>query len=89
MERLDEVFVLPTGAVTDDGPDKVVFIQDGDSFRAAKVVVRYQDHQFAVLDAKHSEIFPGDTVAMRGAFGLGLALKAGSGAADPHAGHQH
>lgn len=89
MERLDDVFVLPTGAVTDDGPDKVVFIQDGDSFRAAKVVVRYQDHQFAVLDAKHSEVFPGDTVATCGAFGLGLALKAGSGAADPHAGHQH
>lgn len=89
MQRIDEVFVLPSSAVTDDGPDKVVFLQDGDSFKAAKVVVRYQDHQFVVLDAKHSEVFPGDTVALRGAFGLGLALKAGSGAADPHAGHQH
>ena len=88
-EKLDNVFVLPSAAVTDDGPDKVVFIQDGDSFKTAKVVISYQDHEFAVLDGKHSELFPGDQVVQSGAFGLGLALKAGSGAIDPHAGHQH
>lgn len=88
-EKFDNVFVLPSAAVTDDGPDKVVFIQDGESFKQAKVVVCYQDHEFAVLDGKHSELFPGDNVVRRGAFGLGLALKAGSGAIDPHAGHQH
>ncbi|GEM_PF-4716791 len=88
-ELMQEVFVLPSSAVTDDGPDKVVFLQDGESFTSAKVVVRYQDDEVAVLDAKHSEIFPGDSVVQRGAFGLGLALQAGPGAVDPHAGHQH
>ena len=88
-EVMEEVFVLPSAAVTDDGPDKVVFLQDGESFKTTKVVVRYQDDEVAVLDAKHSELFPGDSVVQRGAFGLNLALKAGSGAVDPHAGHNH
>ncbi len=88
-ETMSNVFVLPAGAVTDDGPDKVVFIQDGESFRPTKVVVLYQDHEVVVLDSEHSELFPGDSVVQRGAFGLGLALKAGSGAVDPHAGHNH
>lgn len=89
VEKMENVYAFPSDAVTDDGPDKVVFIQDGESFKTSKVVVRYQDHEVAVLDADHSEIFPGDAVVQRGAFGLGLALKAGSGAVDPHAGHQH
>jgi hypothetical protein len=88
-EVLSDVYVLPSTAVTDDGPDKVVFLQDGESFKTARVVVRYQDEEIAVLDARHSELFPGDAVVQRGAFGLSLALKAGSGAADPHAGHNH
>lgn len=88
-EVMESVYVLPSAAVTDDGPDKVVFLQDGESFKPAKVVVRYQDDEVAVLDAKHSELFPGDRVVQSGAFGLNLALKAGSGTIDPHAGHSH
>ena len=36
-------------------------------------------------------VFPGDTIALRGAYALSLALQAGSGGgrADPHAGHHH
>lgn len=88
-EKFSNVFKLPAAAVTDDGPDKVVFIEDGDSFKAAKVVILHQDHEVAILDSKSSEIFPGDSVAQHGAFGLGLALKTGSGEVDPHAGHSH
>ena len=87
--KYEKVFVLPSDAVTDDGPDKVVFIEDGDSFKAVKVAILYQDHENAVIDSKNSEIFPGDSVVQHGAFGLGLAMKAGSGAVDPHAGHTH
>jgi len=89
LSRLNEVFVIPSAAVADDGPDKVVYVQEGDSFKPAKVVVLHLDDEVAVLDAKKSEIFPGDRLVQRGAFGLGLALKAGSGGADPHAGHGH
>jgi len=88
-EKLDDVFVLPAGAVTDDGPDKVVFIQNGESFMPVKVVVRYQDHRVAVLDGKLSDLAVDDSVVTQGAYGLSLALKAGTNAIDPHAGHQH
>lgn len=89
METFDNVFVLPADAVAEDGPDKVVFIQDGESFRAARVVIRYQDDEVAVLDGGMSDLFPGDAVVERGAFALGFALKAGSAVIDPHAGHSH
>jgi hypothetical protein len=67
----------------------VVFIEDGDSFKSVKVAVRHLDHSVAVLDAKYSDLAAGDSVVTQGAFGLGLALKAGTNATDPHAGHQH
>jgi multidrug efflux pump subunit AcrA (membrane-fusion protein) len=89
-EVFAEVFALPGDAVVDDGPDKVVFVQDGDTFEPRKVVVLYQDHDSVVLDGKHSDLFPGDMVVKRGAFALSMALKSGTGGAvDPHAGHNH
>jgi multidrug efflux pump subunit AcrA (membrane-fusion protein) len=89
VERLENRFVLPAGAVTDDGPRKVVFLQDGDTFLAKPVYVEYEDDEIVVV-ANDGGIFPGDPVALSGAFALGLALQAGSGAAvDPHAGHSH
>lgn len=87
--RLDDVYVLPAGAVADRGPDKVVFLQDGDDFRAVPVRVLHRDDEVAVLPAgEGAALFPGDRVVHTGAFALGLALNAGA-AADPHAGHDH
>jgi len=88
VERLQERFVLPAGAVTDDGPRKVVFLQDGDTFLAKPVFVEYEDDEIVVV-ANDGAIFPGDPVVLSGAFALGLALQTGSGAVDPHAGHNH
>ena len=88
VERLEGRFVLPAGAVTDDGPRKVVFLQDGDTFLAKPVYVEYEDDEVVVI-ANDGAIFPGDPVALTGAFALGMALQTGSGAADPHAGHNH
>ncbi len=89
IKALKDVYVLPASAVAEDGADKVVYIQNGDSFKPAKVVILYQDHEVVVLDAKLSEVFPGDPVVQTGAFGLSLALKSSGGAIDPHAGHNH
>jgi membrane fusion protein, heavy metal efflux system len=92
VNLMKEVYVLPVDAVTDEGMDKVVYIQDGDNFKAAKVVVLYQDHEIVVLDGKHSEIFPGDSIAQHGAFGLGLALRSPVqevGDDDDHPHHHH
>jgi hypothetical protein len=89
VKELSDVFVLPAEALTDEAADKVVFVRSGETFESRKVVVLYQDSERVVLDSKHSDLFPGDDVVVRGAFGLGLALKAGSGEVDPHAGHTH
>jgi multidrug efflux pump subunit AcrA (membrane-fusion protein) len=87
---LENVFVLPTGAVAVDGPHKVVFIQDGPTFRDVQVEIAYQDEEVAVIQAgKDTALFPGDPVVTSGAFSLGIALKSGAAKADAHAGHQH
>lgn len=88
-QKLDNVFVLPAAAVTEDGPNKIVFLQDGDSFKPVPVVIVYQDQEVAVIPVSNKVLlFPGDRVVHAGAFELGLAMK-GSDAVDPHAGHQH
>ena len=88
--RVENVFVLPSAAVTDDGPRKVVFIPDGESFKQIEVEIAYQDDEVAVIAInKGSKLFPGDQVVMGGAYSLGLALKTGPSKVDPHAGHSH
>ncbi|MGE3424775.1 MAG: hypothetical protein AB7N24_22220 [Dehalococcoidia bacterium] len=88
-EKLEDVFVFPAEAVTDDGPNKVVFLPDGDTFKPVPIVVAYQDHEVVVVPvSKKVALFPGDMVVYAGAFELGLAMK-GSDAADAHAGHNH
>ncbi|MFT5122867.1 MAG: multidrug efflux pump subunit AcrA (membrane-fusion protein) [Kiritimatiellia bacterium] len=89
VEVWKDVWVLPADAVTEDGADSIVFIENGDSFSPAKVTLRFKDEQTAVLGPT-SDIFPGDPVATRNAFGLALGLNASSGGkVDPHAGHNH
>jgi len=88
VQRLPQRFVLPASAVTDDGPERVVFVQDGNTFVPRPVHVEYEDDRVAVI-ANDGALFPGDPVVRTGAFALGLALQTGSGAVDPHAGHNH
>jgi len=86
----DEVYVLPNEAVVFDGPERIVYIKNGESYDATSVVVLYEDDEVAVLSRKDSNIFPDETVVVQGAFGLDIAMKAGkSGPVDPHAGHSH
>ena len=89
QEIYKNVYVVKNSAVVSSGPDKIVYIQDGDYYRAINVVVIYSDHEFAVL-SKDSELDEYDTIVTTGAYGLDIALKAGSaGAVDLHAGHSH
>lgn len=89
QEKFEEVYVLPSHAVVEESAEKLVFIQDGDTYKSVRVVVLYQNDEVAVL-SKDSEIFAGDPVVVRGAFALGLALKAQTGGGvDAHAGHGH
>ncbi len=89
-QKLDKVYVLPSDAVTDDGPHQVVFLQDGDSFRSVQVEIGYRDHEVVVIPInKHTAIFPGNPVVLRGAFALGLALNTKGAQLDAHHGHKH
>lgn len=87
LETVKRTYVVPLDAIATDGPDKVVFLQSGDTFLSQKVVVLYQDARVAVLDARTSGIAPGDVYVERGAPALALALRAGSnviGHGHPH-----
>ncbi|MCA8962281.1 MAG: hypothetical protein KDC38_17270 [Planctomycetes bacterium] len=85
----ESVYVLPIDAISAEGPERKVYVPDGDTFRGISVVVGYADHEVAIIPIdKGTALFPGDTIVMSGAFSLGLALGASSGI-DPHAGHNH
>ena len=88
--KLENVFVLPRGAVAQDGPHRVVFVPDGDSFRDLEVEVAYMDESIAVLPrSKDCPIFEGDQIVLSGAYELSMALRSAGQAVDPHAGHSH
>jgi multidrug efflux pump subunit AcrA (membrane-fusion protein) len=90
VDSLDNVYVLPAKAVTYDGPDRVVFLQDGDTFKSVDVTVTYENEEVAVIaiDA-HTRLFPGDVVVLSGAYALSMALKNPGDQVDAHAGHSH
>lgn len=81
-------FVLPAGAIAYRGAEAVVLVADGDAFRPVPVRLEHHDAGVAVV-AADGAIFPGSRIVLRGAPVLGMALLAGPGAADPHAGHNH
>jgi multidrug efflux pump subunit AcrA (membrane-fusion protein) len=86
---LPERFVLPAEAITYRGPDAIVLVDDGDSFRQVAVRLEHLDAKVAVV-ANDGAIFPGDRVVVKGAYALSLALQpASGGGVDPHAGHSH
>jgi len=85
LETVKRTYVVPADAIAADGPDKVVFLQSGDTFLPQKVVILFQDAEIAVLDAKTSGLAPGDVCVQRGAPALALALRSGSNAI----GHGH
>ena len=88
IEDLPGRFVLPVGAVTSKGPERIVLIRDGAGFRPQPVRIDYEDDEVTVI-RDDGGIFEDDPVVMSGAFALSLALELESGPVDPHAGHSH
>ena len=86
LERYENKYVLPTGAVTTRGPDRIVYIRDGTTFRAQPVRVEYEDDAVTVV-TDDGGIFEDDPLVMSGAFALGLALQRDAGG-NEH-GHSH
>lgn len=82
-------FVLPVDAVARQGAEYFVFLKNGDHFDRVSVHVKHKDQYNVVID-NDGAIKPGDSIAMRGAHQMHMALKNQSGPpVDPHAGHSH
>jgi cobalt-zinc-cadmium efflux system membrane fusion protein len=81
--------VLPVEAVVREGIDSFVFQQNGDRFNQIPVHEKYRDQTHVVIE-NDGALFPGDVVALRGAYQMQMALRNQSGGTvDPHAGHNH
>ncbi len=89
VEQWTDRIVVPVAAVVRDGVESFVFMERGRRFQRTTVHVEHQDEQWAVL-ANDGTLFPGDAVAVDGAYQIHLAMKAQAGGGpDPHAGHHH
>jgi biotin carboxyl carrier protein len=86
VERFDDVFVLPAAALVRDGPDMIVFRQNGDVFERRTVRVLHEDDTHVVL-ANDGSVTAGSHVAHAGAGPLNRALK-GRATLGGH-GHDH
>jgi len=86
VEQLEDVFVLPAGAVVREGPEAYVFRQNGDLFERKPVQVLYEDRAEVVL-ANDGSVGPGQFVVRNHGAALNRALKASAGG-DEH-GHDH
>ena len=74
-EKLENVFVLPAGAVAREGGDAFVFRQNGDIFDRKPVRVVHQDRSKIVI-ANDGSVAPGIFVAQTGAAQLNRMVKA-------------
>jgi len=89
VERWASRIVLPVEAVVQDGAETYVYQQVRGEFARQPVHVEHRDQRWAVIEADGT-LFPGDTVAVQGAYQIHLALKnKAGGGPDPHAGHNH
>ena len=78
VEAFPDRFVLPRSAVTEEGPARVVLLQDGSTFRSVAVHVEFETDRVSVV-ANDGAVFSGEVAVMRGAFELGLALQRSQG----------
>jgi biotin carboxyl carrier protein len=74
VEKIDNVFILPTDAVVMDGVDAFVFTQNVNTFERKPVRIVTQDRQHAVL-ANDSSLIPGSFVVQSAATQLNRMAK--------------
>jgi multidrug efflux pump subunit AcrA (membrane-fusion protein) len=89
QSQISDAIVVPKGAIAEEGPERFVFVENGDLFERVPVHVVARD-SLNVAIANDGQIWPGQSVAITAAHQLQMAIKNQSGAAiDPHAGHNH
>lgn len=87
VDRMDDVFVLPAGAVVREGPEAYVFRQNGESFDRKPVHLLHLDRRDAVI-ANDGAVPAGIHVAQAAAAQLNRMVKSQSGTA-PKGFHVH
>jgi cobalt-zinc-cadmium efflux system membrane fusion protein len=85
QERLENVFIVPQGALVREGSDAFVFRANGDLLERRPVHVVYEDQENVVL-ANDGSVIAGNLLAQNAAAALNRALKAQS---ESGAGHGH
>lgn len=75
VEKLENVIVMPAGAVVREGPEAYVFRQNGDLFNRLPIHVLHEDRLNVVL-ANDGSILPGSYLAQGSAASLNRVLKA-------------
>ena len=88
VEKLDDVFVLPTEAVARDNPEAFVFTQNVNTFERKPVRVLHQDRQHTVI-ANDGSLVPGSFVVQNAAAQLNRMVKAGTDDGVPKGYHIH
>ena len=84
-----DIIKLPVDAIAEEGPERYVFVENGDHFDRRPVHVIYRD-QFDAIIENDGSLYVGETVALTSAHQLQMALKnKAGGPVDPHAGHTH
>ena len=89
VEKMEEVFVLPSAAIAAEGPETYVFQQNGELFNRIPVHVLYRDRNNTVI-AKDGGIRNGFYIARNSGAALNRILKAQSASGENMAGfHVH
>jgi len=88
VEELQDVIVLPAGAVVREGPEAYVFQQNGDLFNRLPVHVLHEDRSSVVI-ANDGSVSPGFYLAQNSAASLNRVLKAQSASGQAVGVHVH
>lgn len=89
VSRIDDAIVVPKESLAEEGPERFLFVENGDHFDRIPVHVLARD-SISVAIKNDGQVWPGQTIAVTGAHQLQMAVKNQSGGAiDPHAGHNH
>ncbi len=88
VDRLDDVFVLPSEAVTRDLAEAFVFTQNVNTFDRKPVRILAEDHEYTVI-ANDGSIIPGSFVVQNAAAQLNRMTKSQTGNDLPEGYHIH
>jgi multidrug efflux pump subunit AcrA (membrane-fusion protein) len=88
VEKLDNVYVVPSNAVATEGPESFVFTQNVNTFERKPVRILLRDRQQIVL-ANDGTLLPGTYVVQSAAEQLNRMVKSGANSGIPKGYHIH